>query len=121
VDRIADQARRTAKAARAGWVANAGGEPGVLDLTPLRELLPELAEELRKVRAGVHRGHSGLDAKPTVMRGCYARMLIARAITSPAMPRDTAASMIISSLAHGLIAEMSVGLNAVAVQKPSDR
>ena len=27
----------------------------------------------------------------------------------------------ISSLAHGLIAEMSVGLNAVAVQKPSDR
>ena len=47
-------------------------------------------------------------------------MLIARAITSPAMPRDTAASVIISSLAHGLIAEMSVGLNAVAVQKPSD-
>jgi hypothetical protein len=47
---IADQARRTAKAARAGRVANVGGEPGVLDLTPLRELLPELAEELRKVR-----------------------------------------------------------------------
>src|SRR5207245_1598001 len=50
VGRIADQARRTAKAARAGRVANAGGEPGVLDLTPLRELIPELAEELRKVR-----------------------------------------------------------------------
>jgi hypothetical protein len=50
VGRITDQARRTAKAARAGRVANAGGEPGVLDLTPLRELLPELAEELRKVR-----------------------------------------------------------------------
>ncbi|HJY59407.1 MAG TPA: hypothetical protein VJ418_23755 [Streptosporangiaceae bacterium] len=48
--RIAEQARRTAKAARAGRVANAGDEPGVLDLTPLRELLPELAEELRKVR-----------------------------------------------------------------------
>ncbi len=48
--RIADQARRTAKAARAGRVANAGGEPGVLDLTPLRELVPELAQELRKVR-----------------------------------------------------------------------
>ena len=47
---IADQARRTAKAARAGRVANADGEPGVLDLTPLRELLPELVEELRKVR-----------------------------------------------------------------------
>ena len=50
VGRITDQARRTAKAARAGRVANADGEPGVLDLTPLRELLPELAEELRKVR-----------------------------------------------------------------------
>ena len=50
VGRIADQARRTAKAARAGRVANAGGEPGVLDLTPLRELGAELVEELRKVR-----------------------------------------------------------------------
>ena len=50
VGRVTDQARRTAKAARAGRVANAGGEPGVLDLTPLRELVPELAEELRKVR-----------------------------------------------------------------------
>jgi hypothetical protein len=50
VGRIADQARRTAKAARAGRVANAGGEPGVLDLTPLRELVPDLMEELRKVR-----------------------------------------------------------------------
>ena len=48
--RIADQARRTARAARAGRVAGAGGEPGVLDLTPLRELLPEVAQELRKVR-----------------------------------------------------------------------
>jgi hypothetical protein len=50
VSRIADQARRTAKAARFGRVANSGGEPGVLDLTPLRELLPEVVEELRKVR-----------------------------------------------------------------------
>lgn len=50
VGRITDQARRTAKAARARRVVNAGGEPGVLDLTPLRELVPELAEELRKVR-----------------------------------------------------------------------
>jgi hypothetical protein len=30
-------------------------------------------------------------------------------------------SIIMSSLAHGLIADTSVGLNAVAVQKPSDR
>ena len=50
VGHLTDQARRTAKAARAGRVTNAGGEPGVLDLTPLRELLPELTEELRKVR-----------------------------------------------------------------------
>jgi hypothetical protein len=49
------------------------------------------------------------------------RMLMARAITSVPMPIDTIASTIMSSLAHGLIAEMSVGLNAVAVQKPSDR
>ena len=47
--RLADQARRTAQAARARRVANTGGEPGVLDLTPLRELVSELAEELRKV------------------------------------------------------------------------
>ena len=48
--RLADQARRTAQAARARRVANTGGEPGVLDLTPLRELVSELAEELRQVR-----------------------------------------------------------------------
>ena len=48
--RLADQARRTAQAARARRVANTGGEPGVLDLTPLRELVPELAEELQKIR-----------------------------------------------------------------------
>ena len=51
----------------------------------------------------------------------YYRMLMAREITSAASPRDTAASTIISSLAHGLIADTSVGLNAVAVQKASDR
>jgi len=51
----------------------------------------------------------------------YFKMLIARAITSAPMPRDTTASIIISSLAHRLIAEMSVGLNAVAVQNASER
>ena len=51
----------------------------------------------------------------------YFKMLIARAITSAPMPRDTTASIIISSLAHRLTAETSVGLNAVAVQKASDR
>ena len=39
-----------AQAARAGRVANADGEPGMRDLTPLRDLLAELAEELQKVR-----------------------------------------------------------------------
>ena len=51
----------------------------------------------------------------------YFKMLTARATTSTPMPRDTIASIIISSLAHRLIAETSVGLNAVAVQKASDR
>ena len=50
VGRITDQARRTANAAKAGRVVNADGEPGVLDLTPLRELLSELVEEVRKLR-----------------------------------------------------------------------
>ncbi|HUC23408.1 MAG TPA: hypothetical protein VMA73_11930 [Streptosporangiaceae bacterium] len=48
--RLADQARATTQAARAGRVANKGGEPGVLDMTPLRELVSELTEELQKVR-----------------------------------------------------------------------
>jgi hypothetical protein len=50
VGHLANQARSTANAARAGRVVNAGGEPGVLDLTPMRELLSELAGELQKVR-----------------------------------------------------------------------
>jgi hypothetical protein len=53
--------------------------------------------------------------------GFYCKILIARAITSAPMPSDTIASIIISSLAHRLIAETSVGPNAVAVQKASDR
>jgi hypothetical protein len=48
---LTDQARRTASAAKAGRVVNSSeGEPGMLDLTPLRELLAELAEELEKLR-----------------------------------------------------------------------
>jgi hypothetical protein len=47
---LTDQARRTATAARAGRVVNDGGEPGVLDLTPLRELIAELMAELDKLR-----------------------------------------------------------------------
>jgi hypothetical protein len=50
VGHIYDQARRTASAARAGRVTNTDGEPGVMDLTPLRELLAELSDELAKLR-----------------------------------------------------------------------
>jgi hypothetical protein len=47
---LTDQARQTSQAAKARRVASSDGEPGVLDLTPLRELLAELADELQKVR-----------------------------------------------------------------------
>jgi hypothetical protein len=47
---LADQARRTAQGARARRVASAEGQPGMADLTPLRELLSDLVEESRKVR-----------------------------------------------------------------------
>jgi hypothetical protein len=47
---LTDQARRTANAAKAGRVVSTEDEPGVLDLTPLRELLAELVEELQKLR-----------------------------------------------------------------------
>lgn len=50
VGRFADQARRTASAAKAGRVKSTNSEPGVLDVTPLRELLAELMEELEKLR-----------------------------------------------------------------------
>jgi len=47
---LSDQARRTASAAKARRVVTEDGEPGVLDLTPMRELLAELLEELSKLR-----------------------------------------------------------------------
>ena len=47
---LADQARQTAQAVRAGRVASTESEPGVRDLTPLRDLLAELTEELQNVR-----------------------------------------------------------------------
>jgi len=50
VSHIGDQARRTTEAAKARRVVNTDGEPGVLDLTPLRELLAELMDELSKLR-----------------------------------------------------------------------
>jgi hypothetical protein len=47
---LTSQARQTTSAARAGRVSNGGGEPGVLDLTPMRDLLAELVDELGKLR-----------------------------------------------------------------------
>jgi hypothetical protein len=50
VGRITEQARSTANAAKAGRLTNGADEPGVLDVTPLRELLAELVQELRRLR-----------------------------------------------------------------------
>jgi hypothetical protein len=50
VGHLADQARQTTQAVRAGRVANAEGAPGMRDLTPLRDLFAELVEELHRVR-----------------------------------------------------------------------
>jgi hypothetical protein len=50
VGRITEQARSTANAAKAGRLVNDEGEPGVLDLTPLRELLTELVQELQRLK-----------------------------------------------------------------------
>jgi hypothetical protein len=48
--RLTDQARQAASAAKARRVVNEDGEPGMLDLTPMRELLAELMEELSRLR-----------------------------------------------------------------------
>jgi len=50
VGHLSDQARRTAEGARARRVTSAHGQPGMTDLTPLRELFSDLMEEARKVR-----------------------------------------------------------------------
>ena len=49
VGHITEQARSTANAAKAGRLTG-GDEPGVLDVTPLRELLAELVQELQRLR-----------------------------------------------------------------------
>ena len=50
VSRLTDQARLTAQGAKARRISSAGGQPGMADMTPLRELLSDLAEEMHKVR-----------------------------------------------------------------------
>ncbi len=47
---LTNQARQTATAARAGRVVNKGDDPGVLDLTPMTDLLAELMDEFGKLR-----------------------------------------------------------------------
>jgi hypothetical protein len=47
---LADQARRTAEGAKARRVTSTDGQPGMADLTPLRELLSDLVEEARKMK-----------------------------------------------------------------------
>ena len=47
---LAYQARRTAQGAKARRVTSTEGQPGVADLTPLRELLADLVDEARRVK-----------------------------------------------------------------------
>ena len=47
---LANQARLTAQGAKARRVTSTDGQPGMADLTPLRDLLSDLVEEARKVR-----------------------------------------------------------------------
>jgi hypothetical protein len=50
VGHLTEQARSTANAAKAGRLMTDESEPGVLDLTPLRELVAELVQELKRLR-----------------------------------------------------------------------
>ena len=47
---LADQARLTAQGAKARRVTSTDGQPGMADLTPLRELLADLVDEARRVK-----------------------------------------------------------------------
>jgi hypothetical protein len=47
---LADQARRAAQGAKARRVTSTDGQPGMADLTPLRELLSDLVDEARRVK-----------------------------------------------------------------------
>jgi len=50
VGHLSDQARLTAQGAKARRVTTADGQPGISDLTPLRELFNDLAEEMRQLQ-----------------------------------------------------------------------
>ena len=72
---LTNQARQTATAARAGRVVNKGEDPGVLDLTPMRDLLAELMDELGKLRfrdrvaRALRRAADIIDAPPRGQSG----------------------------------------------------
>ena len=55
---LADQARLTAQGAKARRMTSTDGEPGMADFTPLRDLVSELMEEARKVRARERIAHA---------------------------------------------------------------
>jgi hypothetical protein len=55
---LVDQARRTAEGAKARRMTSTEGQPGVADFTPLRDLVSELLEEARKVRARERVAHA---------------------------------------------------------------
>ena len=85
------------------------------------------ANLLRQALAAV-RARTGTAAKPgealkawSARAEPYFRMFTARAITRSPTTTEIAASTIIMSFAHGLIAETSVGLNAIAVSNDKCR
>ena len=108
-----------------GVIVDAGNGLGAQD-----RLIAELVRPRRLVAVNITEWQLAAGQAPAMTRGttCDAtgdrrpyRTLMARAMTSVTRTIEQLASSIIMSLAHGLIAEMSVGLIAVAVQKPSER
>jgi len=76
--------------------------------------LPARDDHGRRCRLWRSEGASG--GRPDDERGrCYRRIFTARATTRIPTATEIIASAIIVSFAHGLIAETSVGLNAIAV------
>jgi hypothetical protein len=55
---LADQARLTTQGARARRMTSTDDQPGMADFTPLRDLVSELVEEARKVRARERIAHA---------------------------------------------------------------
>jgi hypothetical protein len=107
------------------WDGFAGDQPGRVGhlrrnrdgRSGVFQIISDLGALFQKSTTCRHRQGDEAISRTGVAAPGYFRMLIAREITSAPTPSDTQASMIMSSLAHRLTAETSVGLNAVAVQK----